>query len=273
MNPPLRKYYGGKSRLKEYIVSKFPKDYEKYHYIEPFAGALHVLFHKKRSVLESVSDINKNLYSFYSCLRHAPGSLEHLCKNTVYNESSFQEAKEHWNKEDAPELLKAWATFLMFNMSFMGNASTFGYGVNPDMQNNAPHTFTDMKNSMPRFSKRIEGVQIFNRDANWFIDRFKDVINVLMYLDPPYPETNQQFYSGFTIEDFNQILDKLYNVNFKFLISFYEKEGMKLDRFKDNPKFHFYRKDHRQVSLTENGYRVEVLMANFKEHYTQSTMF
>ena len=259
--------------MRDWIVAKFPKNYERLHYIEPFAGALNVLFHKRRSELESVSDVNRNLYYFYKCLRDRWEELSHLARNTIFCEGTLKEALDFWKTEDAPEIKKAWASFVIFNCSFMGNASSFGYGADPDQQNNAPRIFRGKKEMIFDFHKRIESVQIFDRDAQWFLERFHKEEKVLMYMDPPYPETCQQFYSGFSVDDFNEILDKLYSAKFKFLISFYEKPSMELDRFKNESRFVFYKKIMRQTSLNENGVREEVLLCNFKNSSLQAELF
>ena len=109
----------------------------------------------------------------------------------------------------------------------------------------------------------MEGVQIFNRDVHWFLNRFIDSKDVLMYLDPPYPEANQGPYSGFTMLNFNLILEKLYNAEFKFLISFYKKNKMNLTNFQKNKRFNFYTKKSKCRTLKKVEDREEVLMTNF----------
>lgn len=94
MYRPFSQFYGGKFLLSKYIISKFPNNYEKTHYIEPFAGGLNVFFRKNKSYLESISDTNLNIYYFYKYLRDYPDKLYKKLENTMYCEETFKEAKK-----------------------------------------------------------------------------------------------------------------------------------------------------------------------------------
>ena len=69
-------YYGGKKRLANWIISHFPKNYRTLHYIEPFAGGLAVLFKKRKSILESINDLDGDLINFWEVLKDEKMSKE-----------------------------------------------------------------------------------------------------------------------------------------------------------------------------------------------------
>ena len=266
---PLRKFYGGKSKMSRTIISLFPKNYENMNYVEPFAGALNVFFKKKPSKAESVSDINKNLYNLYKVLRDNEELLFNKIKKTMYCEGTYYDAIKIYDSKDyEDEIKKAWATLIIFNMAFSGKAkSGYGYNINLNYgSRNIPLQFKDVKGLIHSFSERLENVQIFNRDAHWFLDRFKDESNGLLYLDPPYPGTDQGHYKGFTYNDFNNILEKLYDAKFKFLLSFYEKEGMNLRPFENNDKFVIIKKPLRQSAGSTKHKKMvyETILLNYK---------
>ena len=256
--------------MSKLIVSLLPKNYEKMHYIEPFCGALNVFFKKRVSKIESVNDINKNLYLFYKVLRDNKDKLKEKINNTMYCEHTYKDIKSIYHSQDyKDEILKAWATFVLFNSCVQGiHWSGFGYNVSPNIGSSQVKKFTYSKIQIDVISNRLQNIQIFNRDANWFIDRFKDERDCIMYLDPPYPETDQAYDAKFNINDFNNMLEKLYNVKFKFLLSFYEKDKMNLNKFEKNNKFTFFKKQIKKNLLRrskiEQRIKVETILCNYK---------
>lgn len=66
MNSPI-KWRGGKKNLRKQIIEMIP---EHHCYIEPFAGALWVLFGKEKSKVEVINDIDRNLINFYSVIKN-----------------------------------------------------------------------------------------------------------------------------------------------------------------------------------------------------------
>ena len=100
---------------------------------------------------------------------------------------------------------------------------------------------TEIKKNNLRFvNNRLKNAQIFNRDIFWFIDKFKDIPEVLMYLDPPYPDAEQSYKHKFSLDDFSNLLDKLYSVKFKWVLSFYEKDNINLSKFKQIKDLSFF---------------------------------
>ena len=67
------------------------------------------------------------------------------------------------------------------------------------------------------------------------------------------------------MDDFNKMLDKLYKAKFKFALSFYEKEGMELEKFKDSHQYSIlYKNTLSLLSSTNNVKRTECLLINYK---------
>ena len=268
-------YQGGKSNISEWLVSHFPSHYRKMHYIEPFAGSLAVLFRKSRSVAESVSDLNENIYNFHLVLRDNLAELDRLVTSTLYCEKTWNIANNIYTgkiKEPDP-IKKAWATYINFRLSFAGAGDAFGHLISAlNVRTTPSASYHNNKKRLFMFSDRLKYTQIFNRPAEWFIERFINEETVFMYLDPPYPGTDQATYSHkFNMNSFNSLLNQLYTAKFMFMLSFYEKEEMELEKFKQSDKFSFLYKDSHLFIGNEGKKppRRECILINYPNHNQQ----
>lgn len=66
------KYPGAKNRIADWIVSFIP---EHKVYLEPFFGGGAVFFHKQKSRIETINDLDNNVYTFFKVLRDKPEEL------------------------------------------------------------------------------------------------------------------------------------------------------------------------------------------------------
>ena len=55
------KYPGSKWSMTNWIISNFPEGYEKMTYLESFFGSGAVFFNKKRSLVETINDLDGNV--------------------------------------------------------------------------------------------------------------------------------------------------------------------------------------------------------------------
>ena len=87
MKSPI-KYFGGKNGFANKIIEFFPKNYQTMNYIEPFCGSAAMLFHKERSPVEIINDIDNNIYSIFKVLSDKELFLEFkdMCDITPYSE-------------------------------------------------------------------------------------------------------------------------------------------------------------------------------------------
>ncbi len=82
--------FGGKFLLANWIVSKIPQHTL---YVEPFAGAVHVLFAKPESKCEILNDLDGDLINFFRVLKNSQ-SRQKLIEQLSYTLYS----REHWTK-------------------------------------------------------------------------------------------------------------------------------------------------------------------------------
>ena len=248
MKTPLT-YYGGKQKIAKWIISHFPKDINDRSYIEPFAGGLAVFFAKEPVQTEVVNDLNFMIYNFWKQLRNNPVELHSVLDSTLYNKRDFQECRDIFNrKRSASDLEKARATFVTFNCSF----------------GTAGHSWARNKIGMEGgtlmtkiFREKISMIENLNRLKNTYIEN-QNALNLIrqwdnekafFYCDPPYPGADQGSYSGYTMQDFNALLQVLRCIAGKFQLSCYLLPEMNIPS-----NWRIEKKENNQVSaMVGNG--------------------
>ena len=214
-------YYGGKARLASWIVKHIPKHLC---YIEPFFGSGAVFFKKGRPqvknqshYVEIVNDINKDVYNFYKVL-----SNEEDCQKLLYKiEASLYSRElyyEYKNSEITCPIEKAHLFFCRVNQA---KFAKLGGGWNTGYKRNEASVYNNKrKNLLGNFSE-FQGVQVENRDALKVIDQY-DSPSSFFYLDPPYVDTDQGHYKGYSEKDFLSLCEKIKNIKGSFLLSCYD---------------------------------------------------
>lgn len=207
-------YYGGKQQLSGKIISLIP---EHDIYVEPFIGGGAVFFRKEPSKVEIINDINGELINFYEVLQRDFTALEREIVISLHSRKLHKHARAI---HDTPELFdrikRAWAVWMLANESF-GAGWDAGWGYDRSGQTsqkiaNKRSTFTE------ELGIRMQNVQIECYDALKII-RSRDDPKAFFYCDPPYPDTDQGHYDGYSSEDFRELLLTLEKIEGKFLLS------------------------------------------------------
>jgi len=261
MKPPFR-YYGGKQKLAHHIIPLIPVHTV---YVEPFCGGASLLFMKPLPDVsndhykEVINDTNKHVVNFFRVLRDrelGPELVRQLLM-TPYSESEHKLSKEL----DIDEPIEAARRFFVnINQSFSG---TLCNGWSRAMlSGNHPYTWRNKTSRLHEYIERLSRVYISCQDA---LDCIKtwDSPQTFFYCDPPYPGSHQGHYSGYTVEDFQKLIEVLDGVEGSFLLSCYEVEGVEIP--KNWEKFQFdVPLNAKKVSRNEKRpRRVEVLYRRF----------
>ncbi len=112
---------------------------------------------------------------------------------------------------------------------------------------------------------RLKNVQIEHNDACKVIAS-RDAEDAFHYIDPPYFNSCQSFYSGYTEADFEKLLQTLESVKDKFLLSSYPSDI--LDKYIRKNGWHVktFNKSlsaSKGVAGKSRGRKTEVLTANY----------
>ena len=244
------RYYGGKWRIAQWIISHFPPHRV---YIEPFGGSASVLMRKARSYAEIYNDLDGEVVNVFEVLRdpEKAAALEKLIKLTPY---AREEYGRIWSRtEDCIEQARRTIA-----------KAYFGYGSDTIFRKNctAFRSDTDRKgttvirdwqtypDNIITFSRRLQGVVIENRPAVDVIDQY-DKEDALIYADPPYlKETRRHRYHGYRHEmsksDHRRLAEVLHRVKGMVIIS-----GYKNDMY-DNDLYSDWRKVMKKTTNTNN---------------------
>lgn len=216
MKPPFS-YYGGKQKLASRIIAMMP---EHHLYAEPFVGGGAVFWNKERSPVEIINDTNREMINFYRTVQQDYVSLEKEIAITLHSRDLHRKAQVIYENPDMfSELKRAWAVWTLANQGFASRIdSSWGYDLAK------PTMARKLKNRREGFTIdyaiRMQEVQIECTDALRIITS-RDRPDAFFYCDPPYYNSDCGHYDGYTIEDYERLLQTLAKIEGKFLLSSY----------------------------------------------------
>lgn len=221
---PLINYYGGKQRIAQRIVDvicTIPHSV----YCEPFFGGGAVLFKKGFPAVsntdnyrEVINDYSEQLMTMYRYARSHPKEFERLIKATPYSRSDYELAARILKSKKASKKAIAWAYYYNVQTSF-ASILHGGWGTNVFGLNQAER-FLKKSENLKQCLQRLFVTIIDCQDYQKVIDRW-DSPQTLFYLDPPYPNTGQGHYSGYTEDDHTRLCDLLDNCQSSYILSNY----------------------------------------------------
>lgn len=223
MNPPVS-YYGGKQRIALEIIQHIPMHTV---YCEPFCGGAAVMFKKPHPKVtnnslyrEIINDTDGHLINFYKQLRDNGDELVRRLMLTPYSEQEHKDAKRLDVEDD---IERARKYYVNISQSF-SNVLNRSWSRNTYGMNHAK-TWVNKTTKLGDFIDRMSGVHISCCDAIKCIKDW-DSPQTFFYIDPPYPGADQGHYSGYTVEDFNDLIDTLKTAKGSFILSCYQQENM-----------------------------------------------
>lgn len=208
---PIIPWMGGKRRLAELLLSRFPPHTC---YVEVFAGGAAVFFARHPADVEVLNDVNGELINLYRVVTH---HLEEFCRQFKWALSSRQIFK--WTKETRPETLtdvqRAARFFYLQQESFGGKVSGQTWGTATTAP---PLNLLRIEENLSMAHLRLAGgVYIEQLDWAVCIDRY-DRPHTLFYLDPPYWET-VGYGVPFEWDQYEMMAQKLKTIKGKAVVS------------------------------------------------------
>ena len=253
-------YYGGKLNMLKEILPLIPKHRI---YTEAFFGGGAVFFAKVPVESEIINDNSSMVVNFYEVLKTDFENLKTKIESTLFSRATYSVAYAIYRIPHLfDRLQQAWAFYVATNMGFGCRIGSWGF----DKYGKRLKAFRNKKLKFDEnITKRLEHVQIENTKACKVIQS-RDSEDTFHYVDPPYIDSNQGHYDGYTDEDFTRLLNTLSGIKGKFLLSSYP--GNLLDNYiKTNG---WYTKSFEKPLTASKGKtgkkrpkKIEVLTANY----------
>lgn len=238
-------------------------------YNEPFFGGGAIFFAKKPSEIEFINDINGEMVNFYRIIKRKFDELKDEIDCTLHSEYQHRQAREIYESPlSHTDIMRAWSVWMLSKQSIYA-IFTNGWRVSVE-KNSAKSIQWSKENFTLQYARRLENTSIFSRDAKKVI-LATDTTTTFHYIDPPYFNSDCGHYSGYSIEDFKNLLELLSGIQGKFLLSSYPSEILNEYTLKNNWK---------TINICMNkssgeGQKTEVLTLNYDDKGTavQTSLF
>ena len=216
-------YYGGKNRISDMLNHLMPQSKI---FIEPFIGSGSTILNRDRSEVEIVNDFDPAIANLYAVMADKERGRELLDKifRLPYDERLFKTACEcqRENFKGINEIDKALLTFVLVSQSFNNTRRQFsrgGYDTESYQRK--------IRTNLPKIYERLQGVQVYNKDALRIIEEAADNPDVQMYLDPPYLHSlrgegaDKVYFKEMEDIDHVRMLEAIQNAKCRILLSGY----------------------------------------------------
>lgn len=204
-------YVGGKRRIAKNIIALIPDHTA---YVEPFAGGAQVFFHKPRSRIEVLNDLDGEVVNFLKMCQRHPEELARLLRLQPASRQIFR-----WHLAQPPKLLtdveRAARFFYLQKNSWGGHRmrQNFHYCVTKPPNYN-PKT---LPKALLAAADRLANVQIEHLSYLDILRRY-DRPTTFFYCDPPYVGVDL-YRHNFSDQQFIELATLLPSLKGRFLLS------------------------------------------------------
>lgn len=246
---PIVSRQGGKYRSREKLVEHLP---EHDTYIEPFFGGGSVFFYKKPAETSVISDTDRNLMAMYQAV-----------PNVDFSELDFSRSEDEW--ETYRDKFKGADTRAyesdknqVRNYIYWRSYSYGNKGSQFDGKREYKAKF--LKDHSWEYRKRLYHTRVLSQDYKKVVEKY-DGKNAAIYLDPPYPGTDQRGYQENAGIDTDRLLEVCQGIEGKFLLSLpWDKElREKFSEFNQKGMFVRYSINDKDTSQRKK----ELLVSNY----------
>lgn len=258
------KYPGAKNRIADWICSYIPKHDV---YVELYGGSFAVFFNKVPARIETLNDLDGNVFNYFRVLREHPEELAAQLKLTPFSRDEYYNACIY--DESDSDIEKA-RKFAVRCWQGFGCSNLYRNGFRSSQQKNSPHTTKEWRNLPERLinaSERLLNAQIENLPAVELLHRY-NTADVLMYIDPPYlhgTRKNYLYKHEMTDEQHEELLSLIKDHPGRIILSGY-----------DNDLYNSYlpewNKRHKKTQAEAGISRTETLWLNFDPEVKQMSL-
>ncbi|VVE14478.1 restriction endonuclease subunit M [Pandoraea anapnoica] len=210
MANPIVPWIGGKRRLAELLIPRFP---DHTCYVEVFAGGAALFFLRSPAQCEVINDINGELVNLYRVVQH---HLEEFVRQFKWAISSRQVFKwlQMTPTEPLTDIQRAARFYYLSQHAFGAKVQgqSFGTATTAPVVN-----LLRIEESLSAAHLRLAGVQVENVAWQDCVARY-DRPHTFFYMDPPYWET-EGYGVPFEFDQYVQMADVLARLEGKAIVS------------------------------------------------------
>jgi DNA adenine methylase len=204
-------YVGGKRRIAKHLVSLIPSHTA---YVEPFAGGAQVFFHKPRSKIEVLNDLDDEVYNFLRICQRHPAELARVLRLQPASRQIFR-AHHEQRSADLTDIERAARFFYLQKNSWGGHRvrQNFHYCVSKP-----PNYRPDfLPEALSAAADRLTRVQIEHLPYEDVFRQY-DRPQTFFYCDPPYVGVDL-YQHNFSDQQFAELARLLGSLKGRFLLS------------------------------------------------------
>ncbi len=215
---------GNKKKIAAEIIQHFP-DHKIY--IEPFFGAGGMFFNKPKAKYNIVNDLDSDVFNLFQVVMNQKEELE----KAFYMMPIHSDLLDYWKKNEETDPIKKALRFLFFsNFLYMGKPGTMSNGATGGSGHSKTGKEYFMNNIEETFNL-LTGVSFSNYDFKKFIESISfrkdgrnDEAKTLIYCDPPYLGTTDNYSNSFTESDSEDLFKCLEKTGCKYAMSEFDNQ-------------------------------------------------
>ncbi|MDU3136856.1 MAG: hypothetical protein E6704_04630 [Anaerococcus prevotii] len=247
---PLR-YPGGKTQLSRFVMQLLELNkLDDIVYAEPFSGGfgagLELLFKNKvKSVI--INDYDIAIYSVWYAILYETERFINDIINIKINIQEWEIQKNIYNKSLEEKYYSyelAFATYFLNRTNRSGiitGGPIGGKNQNGKYKLDCRFNKSDLTRKIIRISDYKDKIQLYNMEANDFIDKIilrQNPNEIFTFFDPPYYEQGKNLYTNFfKHEDHLNLQEKINNLSDYYWILTYDNKEEILSIYKDYVKY------------------------------------
>lgn len=205
---------GNKKKIAKEIQKHFPPHKI---YIEPFFGAGGMFFNKPKAKYNIVNDLDSDVFNLFQVVMNQKEELE----KAFYIMPIHSDLLDYWRKNEETDPIKKALRFLFLsNLTYLGKGDTIQLG-----QDFGKNQFYKSINETFNY---LQNTKFDNSDCFVFLSKNIAIgesgfscspDETLIYCDPPYLGTDDNYSNSFTEEQSEKLFDTLEETGCKFAMS------------------------------------------------------
>jgi len=249
---PMMARQGGKFGSREKIVEELPEPEEGQTYIEPFLGGGSVFFYRRPVETEVISDTDRNLMAVYE----ATPNVDLADLDWKPDESEWETYQEKFLNSDT----RAYDSDKNQVRNYIYWRS-YSYGnKGEDFDGKKEYKGSHLANNSWSYRKRLYHARTLSQDYRKVLDKY-DNSDAVVYMDPPYPGTDQKGYQDNAGLDVDGLVSACEDMKGRFLLTLPWDEDMREAFSQFNQKGYFVQYS---INDEEKQKRKELMVSNYK---------